>query len=59
MMMKKMKRSWRIDEVATTIDSGSDAFPACVLRPDVRAYAVTGAVVAFLLTVFTIILPAA
>ncbi len=56
MMMKKTRR---IDEVETTIDSQSDAFPVPILRPDVRAYAVTSVVVAFLLTVFTLALPAA
>ncbi len=56
MMMKKTRR---IDKVETTIDSRSDAFPVPILRPDVRAYAVTSVVVAFLLTVFTLALPAA
>ena len=56
MMMKKTRR---IDKVETTLDSRSDAFPAVILRPDLRAYAVTSVVVAFLLTVFTVILPAA
>ena len=56
MMMKKTRR---IDKVETTLDSQSDAFPAVILRPDVRAYAVTSVVVGFLLTVFTIVLPAA
>ncbi len=54
-----MKKSGRIDKVETTLDSRSDAFPALILRPDVRAYAVTSVVVAFLLTVFTMVLPAA
>ncbi len=54
-----MKKSGRIDKVETTLDSRSDAFPALIMRPDVRAYAVTSVVVAFLLTVFTMVLPAA
>ncbi len=53
-----MKKTGRIDKVETTIDSRSDAFPVPSLRPDVRAYAVTSVVVAFLLTVFTLALPA-
>ncbi len=57
--MMMMKKTWRIDKVETTIDSRSEAFPALILRPDVRAYAVTSVVVAFLLTVFTMVLPAA
>ncbi len=56
MMMKKTRR---IDKVETTIDSRSDAFLVPILRPDVRAYAVSSVVVAFLLTVFTMVLPAA
>jgi hypothetical protein len=56
MMMKKIGR---IDKVETTIDSRGDAFPALLPRPDVRAYAVSSVVVAFLLTVFTMVLPAA
>ncbi len=54
-----MKKTGRIDKVETTLDSRSDAFPVPILRPDVRAYAVTSVVVAFLLTVFTLALPAA
>jgi hypothetical protein len=56
MMIKKTRR---IDNVETTIDSRGDAFPALIPRPDVRAYAVSSVVVAFLLTVFTMVLPAA
>lgn len=54
-----MKDSGRIDKVETTLDSRSDAFPALIQLPDVRAYAVTSVVVGFLLTVFTMVLPAA
>ncbi len=54
-----IKKTGRIDNVETTLDSRSDAFPALIPRPDVRAYAVTSVVVAFLLTVFTLALPAA
>lgn len=57
MMMKK--ETGRIDNMETTIDSRGDASPALIQRPDVRAYAVTSVVVAFLLTVFTMVLPAA
>ncbi len=54
-----MKKVGRINKMETTLDSRGDAFPALILRPDVRAYAVTSVVVAFLLTVFTLALPAA
>ena len=54
-----MKKTGRIDKMETTIDSRGDASPALIQRPDVRAYAVTSVVVAFLLTVFTMVLPAA
>ncbi len=32
-----MKKTRRIDKVETTLDSRSDAFPALILRPGVRA----------------------
>ena len=54
-----MEKTGRIDKVETTLDSRSDAFPALIQLPDVRAYAVTSVVVGFLLTVFTMVLPAA
>ena len=54
-----IRNTGRIDKVETTIDSRGDAFPALILRPDLRAYAVSSVVVAFLLTVFTMVLPAA